>query len=84
MAQARKAHEWGEGSRKRRADRATVEEIEAMPALLTTAEISRITGWTPEYCAVQCRSGMLADVAIRAGKSYTVGKAKALAALGLD
>ena len=71
-------------SRKRSKDRATPEEIEAMPALLTTEELARITGFTPIHCAHLCKRGVLKDVAVKTGKSYTVGKAKALRALGIE
>ena len=86
MEKARAARRTTDGTRrKRRIDRATPAEIEAMPALLTTAELSRIMGFTPEYVSTLCTgNGVFAGLAVKCGRGWTVSKAKALQALGLD
>lgn len=60
-----------------------MEEIEAMPALLTTKDAALITGWTPLHVAKECRDGILKECAVKAGNSWGINKAKALEALGL-
>jgi len=70
--------------RPRRKDRATFEEIEAMPALIDTEDVARITGYTTVYAAKLCRKGgILADCAVKTGTTWSINKAKALEALGL-
>ena len=70
-------------SQARKRERASMEEIEAMPALLTSEELARITGWSRVHVAKECREGILAGKAVKAGKAWQVNKAKALEALGL-
>ena len=67
----------------RNEERASMEEIEAMPALLTWKELTRITGWSRVHVAKECREGILAGKAVKAGNMWQVNKAKALEALGL-
>ena len=67
----------------RKQERASVEEIEAMPALLTSEELARITGWTRLHVAKECREGLFAGVAVKTGSMWQISKAKALEALGL-
>lgn len=67
----------------RNEERASLEEIEAMPALLTWKELTRITGWSRVHVAKECREGILAGKAVKAGNMWQVNKAKALEALGL-
>ena len=69
--------------RPRRTDRATAEEIAAMPALLTTRDVARITGWTYQHVAKLCKVGILADCSVKVGRSYSINKERALAVLGL-
>lgn len=70
--------------RSRRKDRASLEEIEAMPALIDTGDVARITGYTTIYAAKLCRDGgILADCAVKTGTTWSINKAKALEALGL-
>lgn len=69
--------------RPRRKDRATFEEIEAMPALIDTEDVARITGYTTVYAAKLCREGVLAGCAVKTGTTWSINKAKALEALGL-
>lgn len=69
--------------RTRSRKRASIEEIEAMPALLTTEDVARITGWSLIFTAKACREGCLKDCAVKAGKYWSINKAKALEVLGL-
>lgn len=62
-------------------ERVGMDEIAAMPALLSTVEYGSITGQTPLFVARQCREGQLP--AVRCGRAWRINKAKALAALGL-
>ena len=70
-------------ARARNEERASMEEIEAMPALLTSRELARITGWSRVHVAKECREGILAGTAVKAGNLWQVNKVKALEALGL-
>lgn len=63
--------------------RATTEEIDAMPALITTKELSFITGNTEVYTAKLCKDGIFKDIAVKCGRSWRVNKAMALQILKL-
>lgn len=62
-------------------ERATMDEIEAMPALLDTEDGARITGETPLIVARRCAAGYWP--AIKVGKAWRINKAALLAQLGL-
>lgn len=70
--------------RARSKERATLEEVEAMPAVLLSEDVAHIMGYSVQYVARLCRDGILKDCAVKTGNSWTINKAKALAALGLD
>ena len=70
--------------RPRSQNRASQEEIDAMPALVTVNDLSYVTGYTPVYVAKLCRCGIFRDCAVKTGTSWSINKAKALRALGLD
>ena len=63
--------------------RVSMDEIIAMPALLSIPELSSITGNTEIYTAKQCRDGMFKDIAVKCGREWRINKAKALDLLGL-
>lgn len=71
------------GRRTRRAERATMEEIEAMPALITTDQLAHITGYTRQNISKMCKHGMFKDCSVMVGKAWSISKAKALEILGL-
>ena len=64
-------------------DRASMEEIEAMPAMLDTSHVMSITGCSAIYAARMCKSGLLKDCSVKVGSKWAINKAKALEALGL-
>lgn len=64
------------------AARLTMEEIDQLPALISTREYARITGETPLYVAKLCKAGSID--AVRRGRKWLIPKAKALEALGLS
>lgn len=67
--------------RARTPERVGMDEIIAMPALISTDEYGSITGETSIQVARLCRAGKLP--AVRCGRAWRINKAKALAALGL-
>ena len=69
--------------KKRTQKRATMQEIEEMPALITTDQLASIIGVTPIYAANMCRSGPFAECAVKVGVAWMVNKAKALEVVGL-
>lgn len=69
--------------RARRPKMASMEEIDAMPALISIPELSSINGCTPIYNAAQCRNGMFKEIAVKCGREWRVNKQKALELLKL-
>lgn len=69
--------------RTRSLERATQDEVAAMPALLTTEDLARIAGLSIVYVTRQCKHGMFKDCSVKLGKSWGINKAKALEILGL-
>jgi len=61
--------------------RATMEEIERMPALLDTIEGACIVGTTPLNIARGCANGTYP--AVKVGRAWRINKAKLLEAVGL-
>ena len=71
-------------SRTRRKERASEEEVEEMPALLTTKDVAYITGWSRVFISKECREGMFKDLAVKCGNSWTFNKTKLLQAFGMS
>ena len=63
-------------------NRATQEEIDAMPAILGVRDVAHILGCTPQYVAKLCSTGVLKGCATKVG-AWNINKKKALTALGL-
>ena len=61
--------------------RVSMEEIEAMPPLITTAQGAAIVGVTPLLIAKKCKDGTFP--AVKCGREWRINKAKFLAAVGL-
>lgn len=62
-------------------ERATMEEIEAMPALLTTLECASIIGTTALQISKDCARGRYA--AVKCGRGWRLNKQKFLEVVGL-
>lgn len=64
-------------------EKATMADIERMPALIGVRELASITGLTEISVARQCHNGMFSEFSVKCGREWRVNKSKALAALGL-
>ena len=62
-------------------ERATMDEIIAMPALIDTYEGGSITGETPLQVAKSCAAGKYP--AVKVGRGWRINKAKFLEVVGL-
>ena len=68
-------------TREHQQERVSMEEIEAMPALLDTVQAARIIGATPLMVSRNCANGTFK--AAKCGRSWRLNKAALLAQFGL-
>lgn len=68
-------------TREHEQERVTMDEIEAMPALLDTVQAASIVGSTPLAMARRCAKGEYA--AVKVGREWRLNKSAFLQAVGL-